>query len=106
MKSLKSFYEDSQDAGYDTTLETPRKLGPKDLVFVEKNKGRSIGDTVLDYYGNEIEGSYILRNGDELFQYAHKENEIEVHFESVELYRQLWVSIHVPEESAKFIGKL
>ncbi|CAH1068158.1 hypothetical protein ABNavy1_213 [Acinetobacter phage AB-Navy1] len=106
MKTYQQIKEDSQDAGYSTTLETPRKLGPKDYVFVEMNQTRQPGETVIISDGSELEGSFILRNDPELFQYAHKENANEVHFESVELYRKLWVSIHIPEQSATYIGSL
>lgn len=95
--SFRKIYEDSQDAGYSTTLETPRELGPKDVIFVDQNRDRDIGQTVLNYYGEEIKGSEILRNDPELFQYRHRENPKEIHYESVELYRNLWVSIHIPK---------
>jgi hypothetical protein len=102
--TLKSLYEDSQDAGYSTTLETPRKLGPKDIVFVEVNNGRHPGEPVLNSKGEVLEGSHILKNDPDFFQYSHLEGE-EVHIESVELYRELWISIHIPRETSKLVGK-
>ena len=102
--SFAKLYEDSQDAGYSTTLETPRQLGPKDYIFVDVNRGRSVGDAVLDIKGRVLEGSHILVSNDEFFQYSHHEGE-EVHIESVEMYRDLWVSIHIPKKSSKLVGK-
>lgn len=102
MTSFKQFCEDSQDAGYDTTLETPRSLGPNDLIFVDINKNRKVGETVLDSNKNELKGSSILKNTSEYFQYSHKEK-TEIHIESVELYRDLWLSIHIPKSSNKYI---
>lgn len=104
MKSFKQICEDSQDAGYTTTLETPRSLGVKDLLFVETNKPRKVGESVLDFKSKEIIGSFILKNDDEFFQYSHHEDN-EVHIESVELYRDLWVSIHIPKSTAKLVSK-
>ncbi|ADG60110.1 hypothetical protein Acj9p210 [Acinetobacter phage Acj9] len=98
-KFKKLYFEDSQDAGYSTTLETPRQLGPKDLIFVENNKTRAIGEEVISYSGEVLKGSKILKNDDEFFQYSHYEGEVEVHIESVELYRNLWLSIHIPASS-------
>lgn len=98
-------YEDSQHAGYKKTLDTPRPLGDKDLIFVGMNVDRKAGETVLDFEGKEIKKTKILQNTKESFQYVHVENANEVHIESVEMYRDLWISIHVPAKSVKYIGK-
>lgn len=97
--SFASIYEDSQDAGYDSTLETPRKLGPKDLIFVDKNSKRKVGEEVISFAGDVLKGSKILKNDAEYFQYSHEHEGVEVHIESVELYRDLWLSIHIPKTS-------
>lgn len=95
--SLKTIYEDARDAGYPHELITPRPLGPKDYQFVAMNVGRPVGSQVLKFDGTILEGSKILQNNSRLFQYSHDEiEENEYHIESVEMYRDLWNSIHIP----------
>lgn len=110
MKKFSELYdlnEDSQHAGYKETLETPRSLGPEDYIFVDINEGRSIGHVILNYQGIPIEGTKILQNNERLFQYAHYEEESdEVHIESVEMFRNLWNSIHIPQEAAGLIADI
>ena len=97
MKLAKLYYEDARDAGYPHELETPRKLGPKDKQFVKQNEGRPVGSQVLKFDGTILEGSKILQNNSRVFQYSHDEiEENECHIESVEMYRDLWNSIHIP----------
>lgn len=97
--------EDSQHSGYQTTLETPRELGELDYKLVGINKGRHIGQELVMANGKILKGSKILQNSDSMLQYAHTE-ENEIHIESVEVYRNLWNSIHIPKESGKLIGNL
>ncbi|WBF78876.1 hypothetical protein ADLP2_207 [Acinetobacter phage vB_AbaM_DLP2] len=106
MKLFSSIYEDARDAGYPHELYTPRPLGAKDLNFVKINSNRAPGQTALKYDGTELIGSCVLQNNDRIFQYSHTEGEEnEYHIESVEMYRNLWNSIHIPLQSTKFIGK-
>lgn len=98
MIKFKSMFEDARDAGYPHELETPRQLGPKDFKFVAENAGRVPGMEVLSYLGEPLKGSKILQNTPKIFQYSHIEaEENEFHIESVEMYRDLWLSIHIPE---------
>lgn len=102
--SLKTIYEDARDAGYPHELVTPRPLGPKDYQFVAMNAGRKVGQTVLRFDGIPIEGSYILQSNARMFQYSHTETEEqEIHIESVETYRNLWNSIHIPEHTSRYV---
>ena len=103
MKTYKQIFEDSQDAGYPTTLETPRPLGTLDYKLVELNSGRKVGEELMLHDGKLLKGSRILQNSEAMLQYSHPD-ESEVHIESVEVYRKLWNSIHVPKSSTKFIG--
>ena len=104
MKLAQLYYEDARDAGYPHELETPRKLGPKDIQFVKQNEGRSVGSEVLKFDGSVLAGSTILQNDSKIFQYSHNDSEEgEFHIESVEMFRNLWNSIHIPAQSAKLI---
>ncbi|QKE55906.1 hypothetical protein Octan_204 [Acinetobacter phage Octan] len=106
MITFRALFEDARDAGYPHELYTPRELGSKDYKFVELNAGREIGSTVLKYDGTELKGSCILQNNERIFQYSHTESDVnEYHIESVEVYRNLWNSIHIPLQSSKLIGK-
>lgn len=94
--------EDARDAGYPHELYTPRPLSKKDYGFVAINENRKIGETVLNYLGEEIVGSKIIENNDLCFQYTHIEkDESERHIESVDMYRNLWNSIHIPLNKVK-----
>ncbi len=102
MITFKSLFEDARDAGYPHELYTPRSLGEKDYRFVKINSGREVGSEVLKFDGTPIKGSVILQNTDQVFQYTHIEKEeSEYHFESVEMYRDLWNSIHIPINNAQ-----
>lgn len=102
---FKHLYEDARDAGYPHELYTPRSLGTKDYQFVAINAGRQVGSNVLKYDGSILEGSKILQNNSRIFQYSHNEGEEnEFHIESVEMYRDLWNSIHIPLTSKKFLN--
>ncbi|AFL47708.1 hypothetical protein ZZ1p0217 [Acinetobacter phage ZZ1] len=102
----KHLFEDARDAGYPHELYTPRELGPKDYQFVATNANRAIGSNALKFDGTVLEGSVILQNNARIFQYSHKEGaENEYHIESVEMYRDLWNSIHIPLSSAKFLNQ-
>ncbi|ADI96445.1 hypothetical protein Ac42p207 [Acinetobacter phage Ac42] len=96
--------EDSQHSGYLTTLETPRELGELDYKLVGVNSGRKVGQELIDINGNVVKNSKILQNSESMLQYSHAEG-TEIHIESVEVYRNLWNSIHIPAESGQFIGK-
>lgn len=100
-------HEDSKDAGYPHELRTPRELGYKDYIFVAGNAEREVGSEVIKFDGSVLHNSKILKNTPMIFQYSHVESEEnEVHIESVEMYRNIWLSIHIPAQSAKFIGTL
>ena len=97
MSKFKKLFEDAKDAGYPYELYTPRPLGPKDYHFVAMNVGRPLGSEVIAFDGTAISGSKILQNNPRIFQYSHIEKvENETHIESVEMYRDLWNSIHIP----------
>lgn len=96
---FKRLYEDARDAGYPHELYTPRLLDNKDYRFVAMNAGRPVGSEVMKYNGEILRGSKILQNNERIFQYSHDEIEKgELHIESVEMYRNLWNSIHIPKE--------
>lgn len=105
LESYTKLMEDSQHSGYPTTLETPRKLGEPDYALYNKNKDRSVGQELLMVNGKTLKGSKILQNSEAMLQYAHAE-ENEIHIESVEVYRNLWNSIHIPKQSGNLIGNL
>lgn len=95
--------EDSQHSGYPTTLETPRPLGDLDYKLVALNANQNIGDELILHDGKKLKGSKILQNSESMLQYSHSE-ESEIHIESIEMYRDLWNSIHIPKQSGKLIG--
>lgn len=101
----KSLNEDSQHSGFPTTLETPRELGELDYKLVSINSGRAVGQELVMTSGEILKGSKILQNSEAMLQYSHAE-ESEIHIESVEVYRNLWNSIHIPKGSGKLIGNL
>lgn len=97
MIKFSTLAEDARDAGYPHELETPRPLGKKDYHFVAQNVGRAVGTEVVKFDGSILYGSKILQNNPRIFQYSHNETEEkELHIESVEMYRNLWNSIHIP----------